>query len=294
MPFFRRRIKPRLVDLTSLLRPWFLLPSMYSLLVGIFLALRRTDSSVGAATLLTALLIVGPLIAGSCIVFNQVADLPWDSRSPRKRKFPLVQMRFGLRRAYVLSCVLLAAGLALSFGLGLVFLVGAILASFLGFAYSHPSLRLKERPPLGCTVNGLCYGLIPVVLGWSLVAGLSWISFAMALPLFVIIASGYTLLGLPDIPGDASMGIRTLQVELGHRRTILVSTSLVGLSGLITFLLTLPGWYPTASLVVLPILVSIMAMHWRLLDRDKLDQAFQQLRYLYLVLGLIFLTSLMM
>lgn len=294
MRFIRRRIRLRLRDFARLLRPWFLLPSMFALLAGVLLALGDTISTVRATAIGVGLLVVGPLIAGSCIVFNQVVDFVKDSRSLRKRRLPLVQLRFNLRTAYVLSFVLLAAGLALSYTLGPVFLIGAILASFLGFAYSHPKVRLKERPPFDCIVNGLCFGFIPLILGYSLVASLSWSVIAMALPFFVVFSSGYLLLGLPDVPTDSSLGVRTLPVLLGNRLTVILSIGLVGASGLLTLALVAVGLYPAESLLVLPVLVSIMAMHWRLLDREKLATSFVQLRYLYLVLGTIFLISITM
>jgi 4-hydroxybenzoate polyprenyltransferase len=116
----------------------------------------------------------------------------------------------------------------------------------------------------------------------------------MGLPIAIIMASGYMLLGLPDAGYDARVKMRTLPVLLGHRRTVITSILLVGVSGLLAMVMIIPGWYPSATLVVLPVLVSIMAIHWRLLDRKSLSTTFAQLRYLYVVLGVIFLVSLTM
>jgi 4-hydroxybenzoate polyprenyltransferase len=267
---------------------------MFSVVAGVLLANRFSGYGVDPVLLVTGLLIVGPLIGGGSIIFNQVIDYPYDSKSPAKSRLPLVRLRFNIRTAYVLSFVLLAAGIVLAFYLGVVIFIGALAASFLGFAYSHPTTRLKEIPPLGCIVNGLCYGLIPVLIGWWMVDALSWSVLAIGLPIAIVLASGYMLLGLPDAGFDARAGMRTLPVILGHRRTVITSILLVGLSGLFALIMILPGWYPAATVVVLPILVSIMAIHWRLLDRENLTATFNQLRYLYLVLATIFLVSLTM
>jgi 4-hydroxybenzoate polyprenyltransferase len=295
-PSLRRRVLWRLRDLANLFRPWFLLPSMFSVGAGVMMANRFSASAPGVdpVLLLSGLLIVGPLIGGGSIIFNQVIDFPYDSRSPSKTRLPLVRLRFNIRTAYVLSFMLLAAGIVLAYYSGVVIFIGALFASFLGFAYSHPATRLKETPPLGCIVNGVCYGIIPVLIGWWMVDAISWSALAMGLPLAIVLASGYMLLGLPDAGFDAMAGVRTLPVLLGHRRTVITSILLVGSAGLVACLMIILGWYPSASLVVLPILVSVMAIHWRLLDRDKLSETFNQLRYLYLVLGVIFLVSLTM
>jgi 4-hydroxybenzoate polyprenyltransferase len=293
-PSWRRRLQWKLRDIASLFRPWFLLPSMFSVGAGVLLANRYTGSGVDPVVLIAGLLVVGPLIAGGSIIFNQVIDYPYDSRSPAKSRLPLVRLRFNIRTAYVLSFVLLAAGIVIAFYLGVVIFIGSLAASFLGFAYSHPTTRLKEIPPLGCIVNGLCYGLIPVLIGWWMVDALSWSVLAMGLPIAIVLASGYMLLGLPDAGFDARAGVRTLPVLLGHRRTVIASILLVGFSGLLALLMILPGWYPAATVVILPIMVSIMAIHWRLLDRESLPTTFNQLRYLYVVLGVIFLVSLTM
>ena len=281
-------------DLVDLFRPWFLIPSIFSIVTGVLMANRYSGSGVDPVLLACGLLIVGPLIGGGSIIFNQVIDYPYDSRSPSKTRLSLVRLRFNIRTAYVLSFILLAAGIVLAYYSGVVIFIGALLASFLGFAYSHPVTRLKEIPPLGCIVNGLCYGIIPLLIGWWMVDAISWSALAMGLPLAVIMASGYMLLGLPDAGFDSMAGLRTLPVLLGHRRTVITSILLVGFSGLMACILVILGWYPTATLVVLPILVSIMAIHWRLMDRDSLSSTFNQLRYLYLVLGAIFLVSLTM
>lgn len=290
----RRRAIQKARGLAILFRPWYLLPSVFSLVVGVLLAVRETSSTVGVGALVGGMLVVGPLTAGGCIVFNQVVDYPKDSRSPMKRKLALVRMYVGIRTAYVAVFVLLAAGLALSCVLGRVVFIGTVAATALGLAYSHPAVRLKEQPPLGCVAGGVSYAIVPVIVGWALVSTVPWSALAMGLPLLVIYTSGYVLLGLPELDSSPVGGARVLPFVLGHKRTVEASIVLVGLSGLITSLLVLLGWYPAASLVVLPVIVSIMAMHYRLLERRNMEMAFVELRYLYLVLGLIFIVTLAM
>jgi 4-hydroxybenzoate polyprenyltransferase len=221
-------------------------------------------------------------------------DFAWDSHNPTKRRLALVRMRFGIRTAYVMAFVLLAAGLALSAYLGIGALIAASAGAFLGFAYSHPLTRLKEHPPLNFISGGLCYGILPVLLGWSLVASLTWPSLFAGIPSVIVISSGYILIGLPDIPNRRSPRAGTLPATFDHRRAVMTSMLLVGVAGAITAVFVLVGWYPSATLLVVPVLVSIMAMHYRLLDPGIAESSFLQLRYLYVVLGMIFLTSLAM
>ena len=276
----------------SVLRPSFLVPSMVSLLVGVAMACRGSSAQLDILLVLGGLLLVGPLIGGSCIVFNQIVDLGEDLKSPRKRDLVLVRGTMTLRQAWVMWVALFGSGLALSFSLGTTIGFLAVGASFLGFAYSHPWVRLKNKPILDSLVNGTCYGTLPLLVGWSLFSGLSTEAVGLSLPLLFIFISGHMLLGLPDMEFDRSLGLRTTPVVLGYRVTLVVSAVLVTLAIGVFSILAVADWYPIRSLIVLPVLVSIDCLHIALFDESKIPRHFRNLRWLYMGLGVLFLVSL--
>lgn len=267
---------------------------MVSFLVGVLLV---SDSGVelgvsGVLRVLGGLAVVGPLIGGSWIVYNQIADLEEDSSSPRKKDLVLVRGILTPRHAWAVFFSLLGIGLVLSFALGTRPGLLALGASFIGLAYSHPLMRLKARPFLDSAANGICYGVVPLAMGWSLFSGLSIQTIGASLPLFLIFSSGHMLLALPDRELDKRLGVRTTPVIVGYRATVLVSITLVTLAiGTLTALVAV-GWYPRYSLITLPILGSILGLHISLLDESKIQRRFGNLRHLYAALGAVFLITL--
>jgi len=136
---------------------------MASLLVGVSVACRNPGVQCDFFRIFGGLLVVGPLIAGSWIVYNQMVGLADDSRSPRKRDVVLVRRAVALRHAWAIFLSLLGAGLVLSFAMSVSVGLLAVAASLTGLACSHPWIRSKGKLGLDSLVNGVCYGSIP---GW--------------------------------------------------------------------------------------------------------------------------------
>ncbi len=89
----------------------------------------------------------------------------------------------------------------------------------LGMLYSWPPFRFKGRPFLDLASNALGYGLVNVLVGWSLAAPLSREAVLEALPFVFAVGAVFLNTTLPDIPGDARAGLVTTGVKLGPRKT---------------------------------------------------------------------------
>jgi 1,4-dihydroxy-2-naphthoate octaprenyltransferase len=127
------------------------------------------------------------------------------------------QARIG---GYVVTGAAVVIGLVLAFvcGTGVWTLPIGIFGLASGYFYSMPPLRWVERG-IGELLIGICYGWLPVAIGYYLQAGelppiLLWASLPVAFTIFnVIFVNEY-----PDFEGDAAVGKRNLLQRVGRER----------------------------------------------------------------------------
>jgi len=125
-----------------------------------------------------------------------------------------------------LSVIALIIGFWAGFKIGLIFTA----VFLLGYFYSAPPLRLKDRPVGGLIANALGYGfLLPLSVPYYMenMAGQ-----AIYIPIYFVlaIAAGYLLTVIPDKEGDQKTGKITPVLFLPVRTLILLAMMLVVLS----------------------------------------------------------------
>jgi 4-hydroxybenzoate polyprenyltransferase len=102
-----------------------------------------------------------------------------------------------------------------------------IIVFFIGYAYSAPPFRLKDRPILGLLSNGVAYGiLIPV----SLIAPSNVIMLShLKLPIyfFLTVSAIYLLTVIPDREGDLKSRKRTIALLLPDNVIITIGALLL-------------------------------------------------------------------
>lgn len=173
-----------------------------------------------------AMLVCLTLSTAAAYYINQVYDVESD-RFNRKLGF----LHDGLitagkiRTGYlVLSIIAIAAAALFSAAILVIFL----LAFVMGFVYSAPPLRLKDRAVWGLLVNAAGIGfLVPLTVMPDLSfhnAGL--LGWDTPLYFFFAVASIYVLTTVPDRDGDAIIGKRTLAVILPHTASLTIALAL--------------------------------------------------------------------
>lgn len=150
-------------------RPPLWMVSILPLYLGNMLATRELFPGLDRwSTFLVATCAMGPLAWGATLCLNDAYDAQSDRLNPRKASSPLVvglvSTTFSRRAAYVFAGAALAA--AGTLGWAFFALVAAVLG--LGWAYSVPPLRLKERPgaDLATVVAGI--GVVAPLAGWAI------------------------------------------------------------------------------------------------------------------------------
>lgn len=197
-----------------------------------------------------------PLVALSLLVsgayfINQLFDVEGDRFN---RKLGFIGMGILSTKDFVVAYVVtstLAIAVSLTFSTWV--LVFFLWLFFLGYFYSAPPLKLKDRPMLGFIANAIAYGAAIPLFVWPELnvhnGGL--VRFDLSVYFFAAVGAIYLLTTVADIDGDRATGKRTAAVILGRKPTQIMAvlllagaTSVAFWSG--TLMLTIIGAISTA------------------------------------------------
>ncbi len=266
----------RLLDLFYAARPMLHLPIWSIYLVSLFYHHQLSHEHFGWAN--AGLLIGLSLMASGAYFLNQIYDYDSDRIN---RKLGFLHLGFLTKRELMVAYLmvsLVAIGWAL---LGSLLLLIVFLQLFvLGYVYSVPPLRLKDRPFAGLAANAYSFGfLIPfTVMPELTLHNANLLHWDKPIYFFLAVASIYLLTTLPDREGDRATGKRTIAVVMNHR-----------VVKLLAFLLMLCGAYVAnrsqLSLLTLVSLVSALPIAVTLFVRsEKLELFAAKLPILLLTL----------
>lgn len=282
----------------EILRPKLWIPSFVSTFIGYIFALNLhlPSSSFSSFHLLVALLITGPLIGGGALVLNQYFDFEEDKYSSKRKRYTLVAGDIDKKSALAYAFVLLAIGILFAFFINLDVFTITLITTLLSILYSTPPVRFKKRLFLDSMTNGVCYGILPTSVGFTIVAPFSLESLIISFPLFLGYTGGHMLLAIPDIENDKMFGLRTSAVVLGYKNTVVVATSLFLSMIVVLCIYIYMKILPLSSLVILPIGVYILKEHVELL---RMGEGFQKniydrlsLEFLLMVIIFLFVLAL--
>ena len=245
----------RLIDLVFAARPMLHLPIWSVYLVSFYYYHQLSEESFQWTDV--GLMAGMSLMAAGAYYLNQVHDQVSD-RINRKLGF-LQTGCFSeneLMIAY-LTVSLLGMGCALwySFFILIVFLQAFVL----GYIYSAPPSRLKDRPVLGMFANGYAFGfLIPLTVMPELnLHNTGLLGWDNPIYFFLAVTSIYLMTTLPDRPGDHAVGKRTAAVLLNRRVVKLLALILMLLAAYVAQKSHRDLLLLLALLSALPILVTL-------------------------------------
>ena len=153
---------------------------------------------------------------GVVYIINQIRDI--ESDRANRKLFILPEGLISVRSAWWWAGILFVISAGLAVLAGWEFFVVWALSGLIGFLYSGPP-NLKAMPIPNIIMNMLGYGSVAFAAGW-VVAGPLRLDFVIhTLP--YIFGCGAVTAGtiIPDIPGDARAGERTIGVRYGARWT---------------------------------------------------------------------------
>lgn len=113
-----------------------------------------------------------------------------------------------------LGCVVFSLLVSLQFT---IYMVGAV--ALLGFLYSHPWFRFKEKPVLDILTNA-AGAVILLIAGWKAASPQSWPPLGPLVFGFVFSSTLYLPSVANDVPFDSAAGFRTSGVVFGAKRLL--------------------------------------------------------------------------
>jgi chlorophyll synthase len=165
---------------------------------------------------------------GVVTIHNDIEDYAVDVANNRA-DLPLVNGSIDVQSMRSLMMNLIIVGIIIAFFVGTNTLLWLGMYLFFGWLYSGP-INLKGRGVWAVFVLGMCYGVMPWLLGYIVMSRMPsayvWLLMAAS---FVFAAGSISMKDFKDVEGDRLHGKQTLLVKYGGdyiQRLILWSTSL--------------------------------------------------------------------
>ena len=155
---------------------------------------------------------------------NDIYDYDSDRRNPRKGLFEGIVLQpeyhsFVKNVSFIVISLLFFTSFLT---LNIFNIFGMVLLVSLGYFYSSPPLRFKERPPLDSITNGIGYFFAPFFLGFSFSGsiflnagkGILWIDVCL---ITAIIMGFHAYSTIQDFDVDKKIGVKTFATIFGKR-----------------------------------------------------------------------------
>lgn len=206
-----------------------------------------------------AILMCGPFGTGFSQSINDYFDRDLDAINDPSRPIPSQRISLAAAR---LNWIMLGAG---TMGIGLILarqsvwlpilVAGGII---LAVIYSMPPIKLKQHYWFGPPAVGLGYVFMSWSAGQLIFAPPTWPSAVLALINSAIAAGLLFLNDIKSIEGDRRLGLKSMTVALGARRTMLVSFLIIGFCELMLLAFALAaGYYWATGVIALALLVPL-------------------------------------
>lgn len=213
------------------------------------------------ALVLLAILMCGPFGTGFSQSVNDYYDRELDTINDPAR--PIPSKRVTLNEARLNWIGLAGATLIVSLILArwnLWMPILALVSLLLAAAYSIPPIKLKQHYWFGPPAVGFGYVFLSWAVGHLIFAPMTWPSLLLALINSALAAGLLFLNDIKSIEGDRKLGLQSMTVALGARRTLLVSYLIIGICEILLLILALLAGHLWATIfVALAILVPIVS-----------------------------------
>ena len=207
------------------------MPPVWTILL---LGHRRSSHLFGENNLPGLALLLVTLLVGAVYVLNQIFDVESDRLN--QKLFFLAKGYISKRSAFfemiLLNLLSVIPAFLISLKLGLLFTLGMMF----GFLYSVPPFSFKNKPIGGLILNAFAHGNLAFLIVWSMNHSLTTSSLLFSLPYMFVVGAIYLNTTIPDIDGDRRAGKTTLAIRWGKERVIILSSILVGVAIVLSFL----------------------------------------------------------
>lgn len=218
-----------ILDYIILLRPTLFPPFWLTYLIGTY----YSNSKFGLKSLIG--IVIFTFMMGGVYIMNQLIDM--ESDKINKKLFLLSENYIGKKEAIYYMLILFFISLPFSFFINKNFGFFFLLAFLIGILYSGYPFSFKDRPFLDMLSNGLGYGTLSFLLGWSVNKDISLEAYIKTIPYFLAVSAVFLNSTIPDMIGDKISGKITTGVFLGKKKTLFLAFILDILSVISSFFL---------------------------------------------------------
>jgi len=180
------------------------------------------------------LFLFSTLFIGGVYLQNQIYDLETDRKN--KKLFFLSEGYISIENARNLTLFLYLFSIVpayfLSLTIGIIFTLGFLFSFF----YSAPPFSWKNKPHGGFLANLISHGSLVFIAGFCARSDFSLRAILFSLPYALSVGAVYINTTLPDIEGDRMMGKITFGTKFGIFKSGLVSSVLIFLSIILSFI----------------------------------------------------------
>jgi len=247
-------LNPKWYDYFFLLRPVLWIPVWTFLFLGYFWgsSLETFNFTVILPWRFWAILCLYSLMMSSVYIINQIVDRESDLINNKLFLIPynIISIRAAMDYAIILALIPLIS----VYFFGIKFVMLFVLSYLLGVAYSIRPFELKARPIADMLANAIGYGLLAFLTGWAVTGKIQGRAFIQAFGYILFVSSIFINTTIPDIQGDQKAGKYTIGVFLGARNATILSSILLFLTFIYSFL-EFDVFLMIPSLVGLPIFI---------------------------------------
>ncbi|PIP13705.1 MAG: hypothetical protein COX48_03490 [bacterium (Candidatus Stahlbacteria) CG23_combo_of_CG06-09_8_20_14_all_34_7] len=230
--------KAMFIDYIFLLRPSIQVALWTFLFAGSYLYFKRVAVIMIFSYSMTIKMSIGlfgyALIMGSVYILNQISDI--DTDTINKKLFLLSEGIISKRIAYIYSIICVLSGFSIFlfvriFSINTIILL--VVSYIMGILYTVTPFEFKRRPFIDLILNGIGYGMVVPLIGFELAGGrIDFKLIIETIPYVLSMSAVFINTTLMDYEGDKAVGARTTGVILGIKKSLLLSSLLMFLSGL--------------------------------------------------------------
>lgn len=227
--------------------------------------------------LILGLIIIGPFLGGSTILFNDYWDSEVDKTSRRKAGYPLSKGIISPATVLKLSIVFMVFAIILSLTISIIFTGLVSLCILLSIIYSGLPLRIKSRPGFDLIINATGAGILCSFAGWVLIKPILEYPFFWLIPMFFGVAAFYIPTTIIDYPSDKQNGVNTIAVRMGKKRAFYLGLACIIVANVAVMAMGLKYYLATPGFVyyVWPIALGQVILYYVILRKQTFKNVFR-------------------
>ncbi|UCE73735.1 MAG: UbiA family prenyltransferase [Methanomassiliicoccales archaeon] len=209
------------------------------------------------------LMVMGPFLGGSTLLYNDYWDSEIDKISRRKGLFPLPQGLLEGKTVLKTSILFMGLALVLAIFVSLLFWLLVTSCIILSLSYSTPPIRLKNRAGLDVLTNIFGSGLLCSIAGWIVAQPIHEYPWVWGLTSMSGVGAIYIPTTIIDYKSDKVAGLYTFAVRFGKKTAfifgilcVVIANSLVIYMGMTNYLFT-----PELVMVIWPIALAQVILY---------------------------------